>query len=434
MKKYLLSIVSVMIVFVISGCGHEHKWVDATCTEPKTCSECGETEGEPLGHKWLEATCTEPKTCSVCGEKEGEALGHTWDMATCMHPTTCKVCGFSPDDKLADHACDNWEEVHEATCAEDGYQKGICKFCGKEFTVELERPDHSFGEWETTTEPTCNSEGEQRRICSVCEFEETKVLNKLEHDLGEWEVSEYPEYGKDGEYVQKCKLCEESINTKPYTFAELISDRFSLKGEKEGLTVTDAEVYYTKDEYFIMLHALVEITNTGDKNLKLSKCTFDFNDDEGHLLSSLDDHYNESGPEIIKPGEKGYFTVMNMYDVQSNELDVSNGVNVFANITVEKTSEEPVRLEVSDTSWRGDDPTCVGRGTNTTDITPERVEILVLYRNGDGRVINVGHHTEWEEKLAPGDSFSFEADGSWFDLKNSSEIEDYEVIAFPIKR
>ena len=151
----------------------------------------------------------------------------------------------------------------------------FCKFCGKEFTVELERPDHSFGEWETTTEPTCNSEGEQRRICSVCEFEETKVRNKLEHDLGEWEVSEYPEYGKDGEYVQKCKLCEESINTKPYTFAELISDRFSLKGEKEGLTVTDAEVYYTKDEYFIMLHALVEITNTGDKNLKLSKRLWD---------------------------------------------------------------------------------------------------------------------------------------------------------------
>lgn len=50
---------------------HTHKWVDATCTEPKTCSECGATEGDPLGHDWKDATATEPKTCSRCGATEG---------------------------------------------------------------------------------------------------------------------------------------------------------------------------------------------------------------------------------------------------------------------------------------------------------------------------------------------------------------------------
>ena len=431
MKKFLLSIILIALIMTLSGCGHEHTWVEATCTEPKTCSGCGETEGEPLGHTWVEATCTEPKTCSVCGETEGEALGHTWDMATCLHPTTCTVCGFVPDETLADHACDTWEEVHEATCAEEGYQKGICKFCGKEFTVALERPDHTFSEWETTTEPTCNSVGEQKRTCSVCELVETKELPKLEHDLADWEVSEYPEYGTDGEYIQKCKLCEETINTKPYTFAEFITDRYSLKGDKEGFTVTDAEVYISKDDYFTVLHGLVEITNTGDKNLKLSKCTFEFNDDEGHLLSTVDEYQNINGPNIIKPEEKGYFTVMSIYSASGNEIDVSNGVNVFANITVEQTVEEPIRLEVSDTSWRGDDPTCVGRVTNNTDNELDRVEILILYRNEDGRVSSVGHHTEWEEKLAPGDTISFEAMGEWFNLQNTSEIDDYEVIAFP---
>ena len=54
-----------------------HKWNDATCTEAKTCSVCGETEGEALGHNWNDATCTEAKTCSVCGATEGEALGHS---------------------------------------------------------------------------------------------------------------------------------------------------------------------------------------------------------------------------------------------------------------------------------------------------------------------------------------------------------------------
>ena len=39
-------------------------------------------------HTWGEATCTAPKTCSLCGETEGEALGHTEEIvagkeATC---------------------------------------------------------------------------------------------------------------------------------------------------------------------------------------------------------------------------------------------------------------------------------------------------------------------------------------------------------------
>lgn len=31
-----------------------HEWTDATCTTPKTCSKCGETEGQALGHNYTE--------------------------------------------------------------------------------------------------------------------------------------------------------------------------------------------------------------------------------------------------------------------------------------------------------------------------------------------------------------------------------------------
>lgn len=51
-----------------------HAWVDATCEAPKTCSVCGETEGEALGHVWIDATYEAPKTCETCGTTEGEAL------------------------------------------------------------------------------------------------------------------------------------------------------------------------------------------------------------------------------------------------------------------------------------------------------------------------------------------------------------------------
>lgn len=51
-----------------------HAWVDATCDAAKTCSVCGETEGEALGHAWIDATYEAPKTCETCGATEGEAL------------------------------------------------------------------------------------------------------------------------------------------------------------------------------------------------------------------------------------------------------------------------------------------------------------------------------------------------------------------------
>lgn len=50
MKKLIcLAIIPIMLVLA-TACGHEHTFADATCTEPKTCTECGETEGEALGH------------------------------------------------------------------------------------------------------------------------------------------------------------------------------------------------------------------------------------------------------------------------------------------------------------------------------------------------------------------------------------------------
>ena len=57
-----------------------HKWSDAICTEPKTCTVCQETEGKANGHSWVDATCTAPKTCTVCQETEGEAISHTFDQ------------------------------------------------------------------------------------------------------------------------------------------------------------------------------------------------------------------------------------------------------------------------------------------------------------------------------------------------------------------
>ena len=83
--KKIKVFVVIFSVFLLTGCNlfHGHNYKGATCTEPKTCMECGEKVGEPLGHKFSEATCTEAKTCKACGHTEGEALGHTTDVGKC---------------------------------------------------------------------------------------------------------------------------------------------------------------------------------------------------------------------------------------------------------------------------------------------------------------------------------------------------------------
>lgn len=76
MKRNIIAalILSAMMVTLLTGCACNHKWNSATCTEPKTCAKCGETEGIPLGHVWTEATSTMPATCLVCREMQALPL------------------------------------------------------------------------------------------------------------------------------------------------------------------------------------------------------------------------------------------------------------------------------------------------------------------------------------------------------------------------
>lgn len=98
-RKIAIAALAVLMLSLLTGCC-SHVWYAATCTTPKTCQECGETEGEALGHTWEEATCTTPKTCTVCKETEGEAPGHTWEEATTEAPKTCTVCKETEGEKI----------------------------------------------------------------------------------------------------------------------------------------------------------------------------------------------------------------------------------------------------------------------------------------------------------------------------------------------
>ena len=122
MKKAIPILSVLLCTVLLAGCSCRHQWAPATCTAPKTCSECAAAEGEALGHSWTEADCVTPKTCSRCGQTEGTALGHNWVDATCTTPKTCSVCGVAEGEALG-HV---WEG--EATL----YTAPVCAVCGAE--------------------------------------------------------------------------------------------------------------------------------------------------------------------------------------------------------------------------------------------------------------------------------------------------------------
>lgn len=150
-KKIVWVIVAVVIALLLTTCRHEHVWQEATCSAPKTCTECGDTEGTALPHTWTDATCTVPKTCSVCGTTE---------------------------DTVVEHIVDSWIATEASTCTSEGKESGKCTVCGETAFRSLPLADHTPGEWVVTTNPTATSDGERTKSCTVCgEVLETEIYS-----------------------------------------------------------------------------------------------------------------------------------------------------------------------------------------------------------------------------------------------------------------
>ena len=202
MKKSFILLFTCMIALLLCACGHTHNFKDATCTEPKTCTECGATEGEPLGHAWADATCTEAKTCTICGATEGEPLGHVWADATCTKPRTCKVCGLTEGQPLG-------HEWVDATCTEPR----ICSVCGE---TEGEPLGHICEDWTVVEEPTCTKTGTESGTCTVCGETVTREVETVDHTPGDWEISKKATISTSGTKVRKCTVCGKELDSQSY--------------------------------------------------------------------------------------------------------------------------------------------------------------------------------------------------------------------------
>lgn len=122
-------------------------------------------------HDWKDATCTEPKTCSNCGKTEGEALGHKFG---------------------------EYETTVEATCAEVGSKTARCEVCGELTTREIPKIDHTPGKWEVDEKPSINSDGSVKegtkvKKCTVC----GEILDSQTYTMSAKEIK--------SQFVKGCK-------------------------------------------------------------------------------------------------------------------------------------------------------------------------------------------------------------------------------------
>ena len=186
--RYILCFL--LFCILLHACGvitlHDHEWQDATCTTPKTCVICGDTDGDPLGHQWADATCTAPKTCTVCGETTGSPSKHDWMKATCESPKTCSVCGETAGEPLGHYPSflnSNRQIIRPATCQSEGIEAYPCVRCGVLVESAFPKASHTPGDWQIVQEATVDSGGLEARYCTVCgeEIESMATPKKVEH-------------------------------------------------------------------------------------------------------------------------------------------------------------------------------------------------------------------------------------------------------------
>ena len=219
----------------------EHRWNDATCTAPKTCSVCKITEGSALGHKyetaWSKDADKHWHKCSGCDIRNSEEK-HNFNDWTIATPATekeeglkrrvCKVCEYSEEVIIP-----KLEHTHKltkvigtpATCTEGGTKDyWRCDGCDKRFEneqgttvitdINIPAKGHSKGDAKKEKEvaATCTSAGRYDEViyCTVCKAEisrESKTTPAAGHSFGAWTVVKEATCTAEGHETRVCSVC-----------------------------------------------------------------------------------------------------------------------------------------------------------------------------------------------------------------------------------
>lgn len=276
-----------------------HNFADATCLKPKTCKDCGVTEGEPAAHIGNDAKC-ENIVCTVCKKVLKE---QTHDFSPITEDTPNLISGATIYEK-----CSKCSEIKITEAKPIGPQEldmpviyitDIDKNAIPLFN--LTKPD---GEIKVKYEYVSNSEDIESFEC-FCEikvqgassqyypkknftvkfFEDEALSSKLKVDLG---------WGKQTKYCMKANYVDSSHarNIVAATlFTEVVQSRDNINS---GLT-EKAPNYGVIDGYPVLVYLNGEFHGLYTMNIPKDKWTFGMKGgEESREALLMADHWSNS--------------------------------------------------------------------------------------------------------------------------------------------
>ena len=201
-----------------------------------------------------------------------------------------------------------------------------------------------------------------------------------------------------------------------------------LAPQQDGYIVT-YQYFNVFEEYGdAEYQAIIEMQNTGNGNLYLGTSTFDIYDRFGNIVSS--ETFISSDPDVIAPGQKGYFYSNGGY---LDNVPVGDYV-LKPRITVEKTNLPATRYVVGQSSMKmskfGKNPTIVGTVTNNTAEDEGVLWIVAVFYDKNNLPIGICGTNILD--FNAGITTGFELEG-WHlpEYVTKDKISRYEIIAAP---
>ena len=208
------------------------------------------------------------------------------------------------------------------------------------------------------------------------------------------------------------------------------SDSNTQTQSKLSYEISDVGFKYQTDSSDTMrYHGYVEIINTGDCDIYMSKCTFDLEDNDGHLLQSNNNVFSFSS--VIAPGEKGYFFNFMGSTTIDKGVSLDNGIKLVPQVKLTKAEAKPAAYPVSDVSVLTgdyDEIKVIGRIENTSNKDIEYLYVNVIFYDASGKVIAIAGEDAKNIEAGQKGSFEVYAWGSAGFLK-LEDISDVKVIA-----
>lgn len=179
----------------------------------------------------------------------------------------------------------------------------------------------------------------------------------------------------------------------------------------------------------ILSQAIVEVANTGNNDLYLDRSSYELVSEDGTIIHTTSNTFTPY-PQIIGPGEKGYYYEENRMDAGTP----TDGISITPHISVQTSQSENIRLEVSATEIYDKEMGGIdlhGKIKNTTGVEQSNINVAAILFDGNGQPIGQ-LWTILMNPIHPDEEMGFELEPmSLPDDITKASIADYKVYAYP---